>query len=80
MLLLVAVSQDSTTQTTTSSLSSIQSRTMLGVVSKWKVLLISLQLLEANRSSSEKEDVPRALSQFTAHCTSFCQPLLLVQR
>lgn len=80
MLLLVAISQDSATQTTISSLSTIQTRRMLDAVSKWKVLLISLQLLEASKGNNEKEDVAHALSQFTAYCTSFCQPVLLVQR
>lgn len=80
MLLLVTISWESAAQTTASSLSIIEGRRMLDVMSKWKVLPIPLRLPEASSGKNEKEDASHALSQLTAHCTSFCQPVFLVQR
>lgn len=77
MLLLVTISQERAALITTSCLNIIECRRMLDVMTKWKVLPIPLQLLEATSGNHEKEDVPHEFSQFTAYCTFFCQPVLL---
>jgi len=79
MLLLVTISLDSAAKTSSSSLRTIEGRRMLDVVSKWKLLLIPLQLLKASSGDNEKH-VPHALTQFRAYCTFFCQLVLLMQR
>lgn len=55
MLLLVTISGESAAQTSPISLNIIEGRKMLDVVSKWKVLPIPLQLLEASSCNDKKK-------------------------